>query len=177
MKKSPELGALDLFRRYGEFEDPKKRRRGIWDEFWAWIWSWRQTHEGRFEKWWRGYWVDRDLKENWLERVNSIPGLEVWTICAGHVGEDWNRPTICFTPRFDPRISYDANHEDREAMEEEGRIAFRDIGKLGWMGSSREDRVITACLTAHKTRAEMSDAEFDDWWETVITRLEQIASN
>lgn len=35
---------------------------------------------------WKGFWVDKGLKERWLERMNNIRGVQVEASCSGHRG-------------------------------------------------------------------------------------------
>src|SRR6185295_10136663 len=36
------------------------------------------------DKWWHGLCVDREIREEWLERLNAISHIQVVQTCAGH---------------------------------------------------------------------------------------------
>jgi len=45
-------------------------------------------------KQWEGEWVDADLKDRWLADLNSIPEIEIVSICGGH--DIWRPAHIIF---------------------------------------------------------------------------------
>jgi len=51
--------------------------------------------EGRTpRKSWKGKPVDADLQDKWLEELNSIPGIDIISICGGH--DIWRPAHIVF---------------------------------------------------------------------------------
>jgi len=51
--------------------------------------------EGRApRKSWKGKPVDADLQDKWLEELNSIPGIDIISICGGH--DIWRPAHIIF---------------------------------------------------------------------------------
>jgi len=49
------------------------------------------NHHREHERPWRGRFVDRNLHDDWLMRLNSLAAFDLFSICEGHVG-DRRRP-------------------------------------------------------------------------------------
>lgn len=76
------------------------------------------------DKRWHRHWVDSELKDEWLERLNAIPGIKVRETCAGHPGYEIPRawvdrllePSVTrSSPEKGPLVVYDPLME--EALE------------------------------------------------------------
>lgn len=163
---------------------PLKHMGSIWD-----------TVLGRepcleYEKRWRDLCVDKDLKNKWIERLNSIEGIWINFSCAGHIeittpGQS-DRPTLSFWPHFHDAAYYSplgyqfygayrgmdpAPMNEAEAeLDEYMKKVFEGLADV------REARTLsghrTYTLDAPIPRSEMTEAEFVAWWEDVVDRLE-----
>lgn len=140
---------------------------------------------------WKGKNVDRELQDDWLVRMNSIPGITVIGSCAGHPEVtpnpprflrqhvlDFSRPWISFVVETDPRSfepSLDAVGLARDANNALGDIAIVTTGVIRGKGYyNRDVPHVNIHLKPEMNRAGMSDAEFSAWWEAVLIRLESI---
>lgn len=114
-------------------------------------------HDGKL---WRGILVDDDLKDEWLDQMNSIPGVVICGTCSGNGGGLPLGPSIVFLFR--------EQHSMTDAV-----ISFlSDISEVKpfWNGWTT-----TFMVFARQPRWLMTDTEFGAWWELVISRLEEIA--
>lgn len=140
---------------------------------------------------WQGLDVDLELKDDWLGRMNAIPGITVTGTCAGHPEVtpnptrylrqhilDFSRPFISFVIETDPRSFepyLDAHGLARDVDAAMGDVAIVTTGIIQGSGYyHRNVPLVMIQLKPERTRAEMSDAEFAQWWETVLIRLESI---
>lgn len=126
---------------------------------------------------WKGLEVDSELRDEWLERMNSIPNLRIDMTCAGHPDPRRSRsPWIMVAPFFDKAAAYEF-YETKEREEFERRIkeSFQDIATIEWLGMP-EDNMIGFKIIAITPRMDMTEDQFVAWWETVIQRLELIGA-
>lgn len=54
-----------------------------------------------YQRKWREYSVDKNLRDDWLERINSLKILEVLSICEGHYTFDQTHSWIKFCVKDD----------------------------------------------------------------------------
>lgn len=154
----------------------------VYDRFLGWLYDFGLLEErfshGERGKRWRGLWVDRGLKEEWLERMNDISCIEIVFTCAGHKEQDdWYQHSILrFSPICDPRAdARGASDEEKRDLLEEVKKWFGDIAVdiQGLTGSDIPlDQVMEDITLVSKSRKEMPSSYFTEWWETVISRLE-----
>jgi len=106
---------------------------------------------------WKGKPVDADLKDRWLEDLNSIPGIEIISICGGH--DIWRPAHIvfCFPKMSDER-------EERlvdELRDFPGTWAFR-----GEMGKRKHMRTCMASVFFAGTPIG------NIWWSKAADRIQ-----
>lgn len=128
-----------------------------------------------WERPWGGLHVDAELRDEWLERLNSISGLKVDYTCAGHpdVRGDDRYPRVCVIFLEAPRM----NESQRLSVVENVETAFdrksiKSAGGAGltWYGSKDADQML--CIASLIERDLMGDEQFSKWWEAVIGVLE-----
>ena len=110
---------------------------------------------------WRGLEVDAGLKDPWLDRLNDISGLTVLETCEGHPGDP--RQGLALYPHFSFQVSWDIQDD---AIAEN----LHKIAKV-WLRPNHSFRVATRI-----PRSELSESDYEIWWETIITKLEQMGS-
>jgi hypothetical protein len=127
--------------------------------------------EGSENKLWRGQWVDSELKDEWLERLNAIPEVTIRSVCAGGRDHSSWAPLVVFHYKF----TYDWPSEKMEAYSTRMVGYLSDLGEVEIMDQSQEPiGTITFLIRAIKTRPFMGHQEFDGWWEAVILRLQDL---
>lgn len=140
---------------------------------------------GGFPRGWEKKWghlsVDAELKDEWLERMNSIPGLTVDYTCAGHpdARDDHRYPFICVVLNVDTRtmgtgeetafMEKVENALDHNTVRRAGgaKLEWKDVKKYG-------EPELFFCIRSLVERDLMTDEQFSDWWEGVIGRLETL---
>lgn len=103
---------------------------------------------------WKGYWVDKGLKDAWLERLNSIKQISIEATCSGHR----DRPAY---------VMYVGPKGDRDvvwALANLGRIAV--IEPIG--GGPR----MSVRLIKPKAGGGFKSLSKSQWWSRVIRWLE-----
>ena len=128
---------------------------------------------GAESKKWRDFDVDVDLEEDWLERMNRIPDVEILATCQGHP-ESSSVPSsyLMFIWRR-PEASYDATDGQQASFDDFMRRYFGDIAEVAFFGDPHA-RYSGVRLEAPALRAEMTNQEFRTWWLTVLERLEAL---
>lgn len=117
------------------------------------------NHNG---KRWHDVLVDDDLKDEWLDRMNAIPGIVICGTCSGGGSGTPPGPSIGF-------LFIGEGYESPVVT-----ALFIDIAEVEpfWNGFTTAFQV-----RAREPRWKMGKVEFDDWWELVIARLEQLTSS
>jgi len=110
------------------------------------------------ERIWRGILVDVHLKDAWLERLNSIDGIEIRSSCEGHSPE--RVAFIVFRFR-DPSNDGKADEVARAISRNEGYFSMADLGA--------EDRM--RIVVAGKTWYGQED--WESWWERLPEVIEK----
>ena len=109
-------------------------------------------------KTWRGMQVDEHLKDEWLEALNSIEGIEIRASCEGH--DETHVAFVVF--RFiDPDNDDKAERVAEILSSGEGIYSLADRGNAGRM------RIVVAGKTWY------GRPDWQSWWE----RLPKIISN
>lgn len=144
---------------------------------------------GNQDKQWREEEVDSDLKDAWLERLNSIsPNIQFINVCAGGVGHVSLSPYFSFNFGNPENLPITWSDEKREDFARFIHDWFSDIAKVkvedwfphrDWDGSvasfpDQEPYVWYFNIYAPRPRVMMNQAAFEDWWERVIARFEQL---
>lgn len=106
---------------------------------------------------WRGLMVDSGLKDEWLERMNAIPGIAIRHSCEGHVGDDR------VGGRY-PNLRFQVQWEDDN--QEQMARALAEFNHVQVDGNYFQ-------VDSRTERAAMSDADVDAWWDRVLSILEQ----
>lgn len=149
----------------------------------------------RSNKSWRGLNVDEDLKDEWLERLNSIEGISIGGSCAGHPGSSdygleesraflslgMNREgqalklakkafgDLAF---YDPKIYrvYELPTEERERIDFENTALARQQGKMFQIGGGTHGIHISSPYSYDELRGD----RFEEWWETLVSKVEEM---
>lgn len=109
---------------------------------------------------WRGLEVDSGLKDEWLERMNSIPGVAIRHTCEGHVGDDRlgaRYPNIRFQTEWEG--------DDQSLIAQ----AFHEFSNVSVDGNFFE-------VSSRTERADMSEEDLDAWWDRVLSTLERFSA-
>jgi hypothetical protein len=142
------------------------------------------------DKRWRGLWVDSPIKDDWLERMNSIPNMWIAYTCAGHgigdttVGHTNLYPLISFhldvenplTMTLPSKKELEAFWTAHERIREYLQGRFADIAHV----MREEDSPKGApgfSLSSWLPRIWMTECQFDAWWEDILGRLEMLAAD
>jgi len=115
---------------------------------------------------WKGVQVDFDLKNKWLDDLNSILNVEIRGSCAGH-SEDWVS-YIAF--RINPSLE-----KDKTFLNKITQTLNKDkYTKCGWdIGTQNRPRFVCATpLLPNKERAK-----WEKWWSTLADRIDQAVNN
>lgn len=104
------------------------------------------------DKRWRKFWVDRSLKDVWLERLNALQGVKVVGTCAGHIGTP---------PWVQIQVSRDRDFVHLVARLSEFACIYPLHSKSGLVAMVRRAR-----------GKEFTWLSKHAWWEAVIARLE-----
>jgi hypothetical protein len=136
------------------------------------------------DKEWGGLYVDSTFKDEWLERMNSIPGISVIYTDAGHGFGELLYPAIAFN--MDPRTPLaqsvpphgptQQEVEDHKAAGQQVReYLSRLFGDIAEVDPEPTRGHIAYRLVAWLPRIWMTECQFDAWWEEVLGRLEGLA--
>jgi len=127
---------------------------------------------GSNDKLWRGHiqmYVDSELKNEWLDRLNAIPGVAISSLCAGGREHSSDSPQILF--HHGHAKNWPASKKEAYRLLVLG--LFSGLGSIGMIDQSDSSMCrIAFMLTASKTRLLMTDEDFDGWWSAVIETLE-----
>jgi SPP1 gp7 family putative phage head morphogenesis protein len=72
---------------------------------------------GSEQKKWRGMMVDAELKEEWMEKLNSLPGVNVTSMCSGHREGDPHKSGGAKEPGFNLQVK-----DELAAMDMKSRL-------------------------------------------------------
>jgi len=138
------------------------------------------------DKEWHGFLVDSPLKDEWLERMNSIPGIAVHYTDTGHGQDELLYPAIAFQmhpdspPALEIPPSNEKNWRERwkmyEALQARLQGYFDDIAEVDSEPSSDNSRFIAFRLISWLPRVWMTECQFDSWWEQILSRLEHLSA-
>lgn len=137
------------------------------------------------DKYWNGLYVDSPLKDEWLERMNAIPGIRVDLTDTGHGPGEILYNAMAF--EMDPETPISAavpvdppDWRDRVAAYNDVRAAlqrhFEPIAEVAAEPSSDPPRLISFRLVSWLPRIWMTECQFDAWWEEILARLEDMAA-
>lgn len=151
------------------------------------------------DKRWGTHWVDAELKDDWLERLNALPGIEIQSSCAGHRGIRQNEfpggPEVILRTiepqrfvRAFAQVLYGVEPLFGQADSFSKPVIQSVIPKsqfLGIFGPKQHPYIFqiehldrekpSIRLMADRHRDEMSDADFNEWWETLLRTLETMS--
>lgn len=142
--------------------------------------AWELVHGKKYPGWrsgrvpdaeerpYKGFYVDKHLKDRWLDKLNHIENIEMRSSCEGHgpPGEmvlDW--PTyIGF--RLAPSI------ESKRKADDVVRKLIRDKNTVaGWdLGMEKRPRIICAAPLYYKCAKYK---QWIVWWETLADRIDE----
>lgn len=121
---------------------------------------------GAEERLYKGYYVDKHIKDKWLSDINRIKNIEIRSSCEGHgpPGEmklDWST-YIGF--RLDPSI------ESKSKANDVIKKLNRDKNtRAGWdIGMQKRPRIICAAPLYYKCAKHK---EWLRWWDTLASRI------
>lgn len=160
------------------------------------------THCDSRQKRWRNLNVDASIKESWLERLNAIQGIRVISTCSGHPPHRTAEFPDRLNLNTNPQIVYDPLHDnplmtlfsvfgDDALYVQDDWLAPSEMDLIPGIGgrsaiiqwhpaSGFTDWVLRVpdlmLITAPVRCQNMTQEEFDWWWETVIGRLESLPS-
>lgn len=149
------------------------------------------------QKDWGGMKVDAELKDSWLDRMNNVPGIDVISSCAGHLGKGQElggseHPGLNFR-LYSVRDEATAE-KVRAALEREGT----EVETHTWRGPagnwvthvngvlrsatfSKEDaekypidHITFSVHSKLSNSPQTGQKKIDDWWEKTLTDLEGI---
>jgi hypothetical protein len=142
------------------------------------------TKCGRHERIWRGRCVDRNLEDEWLERLNGLHRFELVSICEGHADR-----RVDDAPTITLRLRPEAAASLLDAWTALRRVFRRRLAETfaGLPGSARfeiretlfadapenSSRRITATLflgSAKKRTTRAMDRATERWFEDAIER-------
>lgn len=167
----------------------------------------RSTVEpGHQDRRWKDLWVDSALKDEWLERMNAIPGIHVTETCAGHmearVKTAWLEQVFGM-PRYvtffpvNTHISYlsESPTPIADLMSSLGDLALvseqapmsseelkttreeaRRLDKPFLVYQSQDKYGPEVNISSSRPINEMSESDFEWWWETVLWAMERAGS-
>lgn len=166
---------------------------------------------GISDKEWRGLFVDSEMKDSWLERLNDIPAIEIKGTCAGHSEYEMPRSWIdkilsprtvkMTSPEHGPYVGFATSFEQplRRIADIFGKLMLYDetgcfnlealrgneesyVTKMAYVEHCPPEKIFhmipwvpeAISIRAIMYRSEMSTEQFDQWWEIVISGLEQL---
>jgi hypothetical protein len=126
---------------------------------------------------WQGRRVDKDLKDEWLDELNSLLCMDLVSICQGHPDQDrrFRRTphiTLRFKPLFATRVHAKQQVEwlrnivlthvqcPKTAVEIESRIVARGVG------DSRQTVVVRLFFSIE------NDGPTDKWFEKMVRSMD-----
>jgi hypothetical protein len=133
---------------------------------------------------WSGLWVDSPIKDDWLQRMNSISGMSVDYTDAGHGPGELLYPAIAFeldprtplsmsVPPFEegPEISLAAYMRARQYLQSR----FVEIAEVVPEPSSGPG-IVAFRLLSWLPRIWMTECQYDAWWDGILWKLENLAA-
>jgi hypothetical protein len=142
-----------------------------------------------WERSWRGMCVDSELRDEWLDRMNAIPGITIFSTCAGHPQRPgWSSSWVAFWPSFHPggyppggaafEPIFGLGTDERPANDEERRLDGLVKRVLGSIALVQPSRTISGHRVFHAEspipRSAMAEGDFIGWWEGIVDRLERL---
>jgi len=112
-------------------------------------------------KTWRGVQVDEHLKDEWLEALNSIDGIEIRASCEGHDGTHVAFVVFRF---IDPDNDDKAERVAEILSSGEGIYSLADRGNAGRM------RIVVAGKTWY------GRPDWQSWWDTLAEKISEAVS-
>lgn len=109
---------------------------------------------GAPKKIWRGVDVDEHMKEDVLERLNDIPGIEGR---SSEEGKSEDRPAF-FIFRMDPRLEGQAENVAEE-------LRKQNIKSLAEEGQGGRPRIVAA------ENIKYGDKQWDQWWDELPDKI------
>lgn len=126
---------------------------------------------------WQGRRVDKDLKDEWLDELNSLLCMDLVSICQGHPDQDrcsrrTPHITLRFKPLFATRVQTKQQVEwlrnivlthvqcPKTAVEIESRVVARDDG------DPRQTVVVRLFLSVE------NDGSTDKWFEKMVRSID-----
>lgn len=126
---------------------------------------------GSKDKPWRGMMVDSELKDDWLKRLNGIPGFVIRSVCAGGRDHSSASPLVFF--HYGSATGWPSSQKEGYKAWVSKRLL--DLGFIEVKDQSQTPiGAIAFMLTAYKSRILMTPEHFDGWWEAVVDRLEDL---
>jgi hypothetical protein len=132
-------------------------------------------HTGN-EKVWRNLMVDSGLKEEWLNSLNSVPGVEIGQTCEGHVISGAHQKAHFEFQALLPGGHEDDDTQDQADLEDLVRGHFEDIADVR-KDISPFSRGFQWWIEAKSPRVNMSEEEFETWWQTAVERLQMMTAS
>lgn len=115
---------------------------------------------------WEGQSLDVDLKVEWMDELNAIPGIEIVHTNVGHLlNEGSPNPEVGFVlPEY---LTPGRSDEVVERI----RMALEDIADTYATDYGAYPRRIGVMVESYIPRVWMSECQAIRWWEELITRL------
>jgi hypothetical protein len=140
------------------------------------------------EKEWRGFCIDKNLKDDWLVRLNSLAAFSLISICEGHCDRQADGVSPHIKLRLKERhLPGIASHWDDHKM-----AVVSEVGKLFQTGDTyvnlelkfklrsgtgrlnyQEDLIVRIHCRRARDSEEM-DARTHDWFQYSVSRIEDL---
>lgn len=112
------------------------------------------------QKIWKGIPVDKQLKDSWLKKLNTIKGVEIRGSCAGH-----NKERVSYVSfRLDQKRDKEAKKIAQKLNKLKGTHAIADVGREG------RPRIIVATKKWHGKKG------WADWWKKTPNQIDNIVN-
>lgn len=146
--------------------------------------AWELINDRRFPGWrsgykadtkkrpWKGFIVDRNLKDKWLEDLNNIPNIELRSTCEGHgpPGKMGDSPTSMDWPTHIAfRLTSKAKNNPGQIVKNLNKYKHTKC-KHGVGGREGRTRFICAARLYYKC-AKHND--WMDWWTHLASRIDK----
>ena len=109
-------------------------------------------------KMWKGMDIDYELKTDWIEKLNSIPNVEIRASCAGH-GKEWVSYIVFRIT--DEKKSKKINKVIKNLSSHKNTFCIYDIGMEG------KQRIVCATDLVK----EENQKEWERWWTILPYRI------
>jgi hypothetical protein len=120
-------------------------------------------HDVKTKKY-RGFEVDKELKNKWLDELNNIVNVEIFALCIGHSATDEHLEWPTYVAFFLDRSIY---HRAVKIVKKLRKIKDTKVMVLS-MQERRRMGIICAAPFIYKGPKHK---EWVDWWESIASRI------